>query len=430
MDFTFSEEQQAAAEAARAVFSGVSPDSVPSPALTGGAVSEDFDRTLWAALADADLLSLFIAPRHGGAGLGPIALCLVLREAGQVLARVPLLESSAAAFALSALDDRAAARVLPMLGRGELVVTVASSGRTGHDPAELAVTARQLTGTGAGTRIRTKTRNGTGNGTGTPAGTPAGSGIGREAGREGRRAPAQHARPASAGSEWLLDGVQTAVPWAQSADRMLLPARTADGRTVLALVHRDLPGVTLADQVSTNGERYAEVRLDSARVGGDEVIVGEGVWERLRGLLTLGTGALALGVGTAVARMTGAYTSKREQFGFPIATFQAVAVQAADRYIDLRAMEATLWQAAWRMESGAAGALPVAADLAVAKIWASEGVRRVVQTAQHLHGGFGADTGYALHRYHAWAKQLELSLGPAAAHEEALGDLLAAHPLD
>ncbi len=127
--------------------------------------------------------------------------------------------------------------------------------------------------------------------------------------------------------------------------------------------------------------------------------------------------------------MTGEYTSKREQFGFPLATFQAVAVQAADRYIDLRAMEATLWQAAWRIASGAPGALPAAGDVAVAKIWAAEGVRRVVQTAQHLHGGFGADVDYPLHRYHAWAKHLELSLGPAAAHEETLGDLLAAHPL-
>src|SRR5206468_6329870 len=113
----------------------------------------------------------------------------------------------------------------------------------------------------------------------------------------------------------------------------------------------------------------------------------------------------------------------------PVATFHAGAVQAADRYIDLRAIEVTLWQAAWRIASGAPGVLPASGDVAVAKIWASEGVRRVVQTAQHLHGGFGADVEYPLHRYHAWAKQLELSLGPAPAHEEALGDLLAAHPL-
>ncbi|CAM5480083.1 acyl-CoA dehydrogenase family protein [Streptomyces abikoensis] len=374
MDFTFSEEQQAAAEAARAVFSGVSPDAVPSPVLSRGPVAEDFDRALWSRLAAADLLSLTVAARHGGAELGPIALCLVLREAGQVLARVPLLETGATALALSTHGGAAGARILPALGRGEQAVTVASSGRTGHDAAELSVTAR-------------------------PA----------------------------AGKDVVFDGLQTTVPWAPCADLIVVPACGADGRTVLGLVPRDHPGVALGPQVSTNGERYAEVRLDAVRLGSAQVVTAEGAWPRLRALLTAGTCALALGVATAVCRMTSAYTSKREQFGFPLATFQAVAVQAADRYIDLRAMEATLWQAAWRLETGADGGLPAEADLAVAKVWASEGVRRAVQTAQHLHGGFGADTGYALHRYHAWAKQLELSLGPAAAHEEALGDLLAAH---
>ncbi|MEU5050694.1 acyl-CoA dehydrogenase family protein [Streptomyces sp. NPDC021096] len=376
MDFTFTEEQRAVVEAAQAVLAGVAPDGVPSPALVPGAVAEDIDRALWRRLADADLLSLPLPAEHGGAGLGPIALCLLLREAGKVLARVPLLETGAAALALRTYGSPAAHRLLPLIGRGELVVTVASSGRTGHDAAELAVTARS-----------------------------------------------------DSDGHWLLDGVQTAVPWARSADRVLLPAHTATGRTVLALMSPGLPGISLTDQVSTNGERYAEISLDSVRVDGEDVISADGAWEWLRGVLTTGTCALALGVGTAAARMTSAYASKREQFGHPIATFQAVAVQAADRYIDLQAMEAALWQAAWRIESGAPGALPAAADIAVAKIWASEGVRRIVQTAQHLHGGFGADTDYALHRYHAWAKQLELSLGPAAAHEEALGDLLAAHPL-
>ena len=97
MDFTFTEEQQAAAEAAQGVFAGVAPDAVPSPALTPGAVAEDFDRALWARLADADLLSLLLEPEYGGAGLDAVALCLVLRESAKVLARVPLLESSAAA---------------------------------------------------------------------------------------------------------------------------------------------------------------------------------------------------------------------------------------------------------------------------------------------------------------------------------------------
>ncbi|NGO15243.1 acyl-CoA dehydrogenase [Streptomyces sp. HC44] len=377
MDFTFTEEQQAAVEAAKAVFAGVAPDGVPSPALTAGAVADDFDRALWAKLAEADLLSLLIDARYGGAGLDAIALCLVLRESAKVLARVPLLESSAAAVAVQTYGgEELKAELLARAGRGEVVLTVAANGRTGHDGAELAVTAR----------------------------------------REG--------------DEWVLDGVQTAVPWAYNADFVVVPAlSTGSGRAVLALVPRVHDGAVLAEQISTTGERLGELRLDSVRLAARDVIDADGAWESLRDLLATGTCALALGLGEGVLGMTSEYTSKREQFGFPVATFQAVAVQAADRYIDLRAMEATLWQAAWRISTGAGGALPASGDVAVAKIWASEGVRRVVQTAQHLHGGFGADTDYPLHRYHAWAKHLELSLGPAAAHEETLGDLLAAHVL-
>jgi alkylation response protein AidB-like acyl-CoA dehydrogenase len=339
-------------------------------------VAEDLDRSLWARLADADLLSLLLDPEYGGAGLDAVALCLVLRESAKVLARVPLLENSAAAVAVQRYGGaELKERLLTRAGRGELVLTVAANGRSGHDPAELAVTARQD------------------------------------------------------GDAWVLDGTQTAIPWAQNADFTLVPAHTAADRTVLALVPRVHEGAVLAEQISTSGERLGELRLDSARIATRDVIEADGAWEWLRELLATGTCALALGLGEGVLGMTSEYTSKREQFGFPVATFQAVAVQAADRYIDLRAMEVTLWQAAWRISTGAGGALPASGDVAVAKIWASEGVRRVVQTAQHLHGGFGADTDYPLHRYHAWAKQLELSLGPAAAHEEALGDLLAAHPL-
>ncbi|MFI6285735.1 acyl-CoA dehydrogenase family protein [Streptomyces sp. NPDC051018] len=412
MDFTFTEEQQAAVEAAKAVFSDVAPDAVPSPALTQGAVAEEFDRPLWAGLAGADLLSLVLSPERGGAGLDSIALCLVLRESARVLARVPLLETSAVAMALERYGSvELADEILPRVGRGELVLSVGAQGCTGHDPAELAVVARRDGGRRTTVPAETERDDGSG-----AANRPGAADRGGD------------------GDGWVLDGVQTGVPWAHSADLIAVPAHTGEGRPVLALVARDAEGVTLAEQFSTGGERYAEVTLDSVRICDRELIDDEHAWEWLRQLLTTGTCALALGLGERVLAMTSEYTGKREQFGYPVATFQAVAVQAADRYIDLRAMEATLWQAAWRLtpargSAGVGGPLPVAGDVAVAKIWASEGVRRVVQTAQHLHGGFGADTDYPLHRYHAWAKQLELSLGSAAAHEEALGDLLAAHPL-
>ncbi|WP_326808009.1 acyl-CoA/acyl-ACP dehydrogenase [Streptomyces sp. NBC_01775] len=365
MDFSFSEEQQAAQEAAKAAFSGVSLDAVESPALVRAAVADDFDRALWRQLATSDLLGLFVPQEHGGSGLDPVALCLVLREAGRVLARVPLLETSAAALILGAYGSaELRAALLPRIAAGELTLTAAAHGRTGHEPPHHAVTA------------------------------------------------------AREGGGWSLEGTQTAVPWAQTAGLTVIPAHTAQGTPVLAFLPPDAPGVTLAEQASTNGERYAEIRLAAAHIPDRDLIEAPEAADHLHRLLTTGTCALALGLAGRVLEMTSAYVSERRQFGFPVATFQAVAVQTADRYIDVRAMEATLWQAAWRLA-------PL--DVAVAKIWASEGVRRVVQTAQHLHGGMGADTDYPLHRFHAWAKQLELSMGPAAAHEEALGDLLATH---
>lgn len=144
------------------------------------------------------------------------------------------------------------------------------------------------------------------------------------------------------------------MPWAFDADLVVVPAHvedTAGEGAVPALVPREADGLVLAEQVSTSGERLAELRLRSVRVGPGEVIEAGGAWEWLRGLLVTGTCAPALGLGERVLRMTGEYTGRREQFGYP------------------------------------------------------------------------------LHRCHAWAKHLELSLGPAAAYEEGLGDLLATHPL-
>jgi len=61
-------------------------------------------------------------------------------------------------------------------------------------------------------------------------------------------------------------------------------------------------------------------------------------------------------------KLTAAYTIEREQFGKPIATFQAVGQRAAEAYIDTEGVHLTAWQAAWRLAEG----LPAAAEVAVA----------------------------------------------------------------
>ena len=118
---------------------------------------------------------------------------------------------------------------------------------------------------------------------------------------------------------------------------------------------------------------------------------------------------------------TAAYTTERKQFGRPIATFQGVALRIADAYVDVQAMRASLTEAAWRLSEG----LPADAEVASAKWWACRGGQRVVHSAQHLHGGIGADIDYPIHRYFLWARQLELTLGGAGRQLAKLGEEIA-----
>jgi alkylation response protein AidB-like acyl-CoA dehydrogenase len=115
------------------------------------------------------------------------------------------------------------------------------------------------------------------------------------------------------------------------------------------------------------------------------------------------------------------YALDRIAFGRPIGAFQAVAQRLADAYIDVEAIRLTMWQAAWRLESG----LPGEVEIATAKFWAADGGHRVAHTAVHIHGGVGIDTAHPLHRYFTAAKQNEFALGGATAQLRRLGAALA-----
>jgi alkylation response protein AidB-like acyl-CoA dehydrogenase len=223
------------------------------------------------------------------------------------------------------------------------------------------------------------------------------------------------------GTAWRLDGVKSCVPAAHLAGRILVPARTDRG-PALFLIDPQSSGVTPEPQVTTNHELQARLTLAGAPAAplGD---VGRGpaaiAWLHERALV--GLCAMQLGVASRAVQMTGEYTNRREQFGRPLASFQAVHQRAADAYIDVEAMRVTLWQAAWRLAHG----LPASAEVAVAKFWASEGSHRAVYAAQHLHGGIGVDMDYPLYRYYLWSKQIELSLGSSLRQLARLGEKLA-----
>lgn len=137
--------------------------------------------------------------------------------------------------------------------------------------------------------------------------------------------------------------------------------------------------------------------------------------------LRLGLAATALGVADAGIREAARHLSQREQFGRPLATFQATSFQLGDAYCDAQAMRATLWQAVWAIDSG-----PASRETAVACWYATEAAERIQHTVQHLHGGLGADTTYPVHRRLLWTMRTNALLGGPSRQLARLGAALTA----
>ena len=102
-----------------------------------------------------------------------------------------------------------------------------------------------------------------------------------------------------------------------------------------------------------------------------------GAYLRSRDALVALWAAMQLGVCEEAIRLAAEYTSEREQFGKSLSTNQGVALRAADAYITIEAIRATLWQAAWRLDEG----LPSAEQVEVVTVGVVvEAARRLLAT--------------------------------------------------
>jgi alkylation response protein AidB-like acyl-CoA dehydrogenase len=186
----------------------------------------------------------------------------------------------------------------------------------------------------------------------------------------------------------------------------------------LWLVDADADGVSVQRADTTTKVPDAVVHFNGAtgiELGGPEAVAAL-LWRGISAACVMTSGACA-----AALALTATYTVERHQFGKPIASLQAVSQRAGDAYIDTEAVRLTAWQSAWRLAEG----LDCERQLLAAKYCAAEAGWRVVHAAHHLHGGFGVDRDYPLHRFFLLNKQLELQLGsgtPSLAH---LGRMLA-----
>jgi hypothetical protein len=210
-----------------------------------------------------------------------------------------------------------------------------------------------------------------------------------------------------------LVGLAPMVPSGSQADAVLVVR--ADGLWLASLADvRRTPVETTTHALAADlaFEGTTAVRLD-----------GDADW--VRDVARLGLAAGQLGNTDEGVREAASYLSQREQFGRPLATFQAVSQQLGDAYCDVQAMRATLWQAVWALDRAARHeGTGARREVDVATWWACDAGVRVQTVVQHLHGGIGADTTYPVHRRLLWAMRTDALLGGATRQLARLGPAL------
>ncbi len=221
------------------------------------------------------------------------------------------------------------------------------------------------------------------------------------------------------GDEWVVDGTKMWITNAAQAGVMVFTARTG-GQTSgvhdisAFLVEPGTPGMAvnpIHGKLGCRGSTTCEVVLEGARVPAGNLLGTPG--EGFRQFLTIldggriSIGAMAVGLAQGAYEEALRFTQEREQFGKPVAKFQAVAFTLAEMATRIEAARALVQQAAVLKEAGQ----DIIKASAMAKYYAGETAQWVATKAIQLHGGYGYTREYPVERMWRDAKLTTIGEG-------------------
>jgi alkylation response protein AidB-like acyl-CoA dehydrogenase len=322
--------------------------------------------TLWKSLADAGVFGLLLPEEYGGAGGELSDLGVFCVEAGRALCPTVVhatLQAALAIHLLGAPDQHAA--WLPSLSAGKLRAT--TSLWNAHNAAVIA--------------------------------------------------PALRACPEADGG-WRLSGTADFVGDADLADHVVVSgADAAATRPLGFVVALQADGVHIDPLRLIGGYRAFGVHFDDVEVADRRAVLagpdGSGLTENsLRRMANAAVALLSLdlvGVGEAVLQRTVDYTAAREQFGRPIASFQAAQHMVANMHIALAAARLAAHSAVFWIGRGRTATR----ETAIARMHAASAAKSITLDAHQLHGGMGYVLDTDLHLFSERARVLS-TLGGGA----------------
>ena len=238
------------------------------------------------------------------------------------------------------------------------------------------------------------------------------------------------------GDGWRLSGRKSVVLGGDSADRILVTARTqGEARDAagigIFMVDAAAEGLARRGYANQDGSRAAEIALDGVRVAGTDVVGdpagGLPLLERVSDAAIAALCAEAIGTMAAMHRLTVDYLKVRKQFGVPIGAFQVLQHKAVDMFVALEQARSITLYATMLADSDDAGERSRAVSAAKAEV--GRACRLVGEHAIQLHGGVGMTMELAVGHYFKRATMIDLTLGDHDHHLRrlaALGGLMAA----
>jgi len=331
--------------------------------------TDEFPAEPFRKIADLGLMGLTIPEEYGGSGKGMVEFCIAVEELVKASMAAAAIFRISLSLAISPIrlygTDEQKRRFLVPHARGEKLACFAlTESGAGSDPASLQTTAsRQDDG-------------------------------------------------------YILNGNKLFISLGAESDIAVVFAtldKSRRHRGITAfIVEKGAPGFTVGKherKLGLHGVSSTELIFENCRVPEENRLgeEGEGFKIALAALdeSRVTVGAEAVGIAKAAFNAALSYAKERQQFGQPIANFQAIQWMLADMATQIEAARLLTYQAAYLQDQG----LPFIKEAAMAKLFASEVSSLVTNKAIQIHGGYGYTRDYPLERYLRDAKVTEIYEG-------------------
>ncbi|MFN5889164.1 MAG: acyl-CoA dehydrogenase family protein [Bacteroidota bacterium] len=331
--------------------------------------SQEFPIETMKALGELGLLGVLVPEEYGGSGLSYFEYVAAIEELGKVCGSVALSmaahNSLCTGHILQFANEEQKKRWLPKLATGEWIGAWGlTEANTGSDALRMQVVAKKE------------------------------------------------------GDHWVLNGAKNWITHGISSNVAVVLARTGDlldshGITTF-VVERGTPGFRGGKKENKLGMRAsetAEMIFEDCRVHESNILgnIGDGFIQAMKILDggRISIAALSLGIAKGAYEASIKYAKEREQFGKPIANFQAIGFKLADMATQIEAAELLTLEAADLKNKGKS----VTKVSAMAKYYASEVSVRCANEAVQIFGGYGYTKDFPVEKFYRDCKLCTIGEG-------------------